>query len=281
MKFSIITAVRNNKDSLQRAVESLRVQTFRDYEHIIIDGASTDGTVEVLEQLQDDRFRIESGMTERESVSQGDRSFDSAKGDTRTLKWISEPDNGIYDALNKGIKMASGDIIGLLHSDDLFADEFVLSKVAENFQQKNVDAVYGDLVYVHSSDINKAIRYWKSGEYNPKKMIYGWMPPHPAVFIKREIFSRFGYYNPDYNIAADYEMILRLLWKNKISISYLPVVLTKMSWGGASNKNFGNLLAKSKEDYIAMKKNDLPLPCFTLALKNIRKISQFIPNKYT
>jgi len=259
VNFSIITAVYNNRENIADALESVRSQTYPDIEHIIVDGDSNDGTLDIL--LPQGLCRGRQDMDDRMII-------------------VSEKDNGIYDAINKGIKMATGDIIGLLHSDDLFADEFVLSKVLENFQQKSVDAVYGDLVYVHSSDINKVIRYWKSGEYNPKKMKYGWMPPHPALFVKRDIYEKYGLYDTSLKIASDYEMILRLFWKHKISTAYLPKIITKMRWGGASNKSFANLLTKSKEDYVALKKNDLPLPCFTLALKNIRKIPQFIRNKY-
>ncbi|MCH7724834.1 MAG: glycosyltransferase [Bacteroidetes bacterium] len=265
MKISVITVTKNNKNGLVCAIESVWCQSYHNIEHIIVDGSSTDGSVEILQQAKKSRKRTHNSLPIIDHYS---------------LVTISEVDSGIYDALNKGIKIASGDVIGLLHSDDLFANEFVLSKAAEKFQQKSVDAVYGDLVYVRSSDINKVIRYWKSGEYNPKKMIYGWMPPHPALFVKKDIYLKYGLYDTSLKIASDYEMILRLFWKHKISTAYLPKIITKMRWGGASNKSFGNLLTKSKEDYIAMKKNGLPLPCFALALKNIRKIPQFIGNKY-
>jgi glycosyltransferase len=257
MRFSIITAVRNNKDNLRNAIASLRMQTFRNYEHIIIDGASTDGTIDVIKELADEK-----------------------------TKWTSEPDSGIYEALNKGIKMSSGDVICLLHSDDEFAEPKILETVADVFNQYQTDSVYGDLLYVrkpksesdtqHKRETHKVIRWWRSGEFKYKSLKFGWMPPHPAFFVKKKVYEDFGYFDPTFRIAADYEIILRFLWNKKISTAYLPKVITRMAGGGESNRSIGNIIIKSMEDYGALKKNKIPFPIFTLICKNFRKFPQFL-----
>jgi len=266
LKFSIITVVLNNKNNIADAIESVRSQSFPQLEHIIVDGGSEDGTLDILRHF--DKLSADSTQDDR-------------------LVLISEKDDGIYDAINKGINMSTGDVIGFLHSDDLFYDGTVLESLMDKFEKEKVDSIYGDLLYVSSNNLNNVLRYWKAGDttkvqHGRKEMEraikHGWMPPHPALFVKREIYEKHGLYDTSLKIASDYEMILRLFWKHKISTAYLPKIITKMRWGGTSNKSFGNLITKSKEDYIAMKKNGLPLPCFTLALKNIRKLPQFIRN---
>ncbi|GIK62066.1 MAG: glycosyl transferase [Ignavibacteriota bacterium] len=308
MKISIITVAKNNKAGLLGAIECVRKQTYKNVEHIIVDGGSTDGTVEILKQVQDD---IRSAQ------------YDSRLTTNYSLLTISETDSGIYDAINKGIRLAAGDVIGLLHSDDLYADENVLERYAEIFkrpfdfaQGDNVDAVYSDLVYVRkkrevrgkklkdeiSEDTNhrlpttySTIRYWKThksvssnqSSVNNKNTEYcslvtdhllkkGWMPPHPTLFIRKELFTKYGFYRTDMKIAADYEMILRLLYKHKINSHYLPITTYLMSIGGASNKSLKNILQKSKEDYLAMKINGISIPVFTLVSKNLRKLPQFL-----
>jgi len=274
MKISVITVTKNNKNGLVCAIESVWCQSYHTIEHIIVDGSSTDGSVEILQQAKKSRERTHNSLLITDHYS---------------LVTISEVDSGIYDAINKGIKMATGDVIGFLHSDDLFFDDTVLESLMNEFEKENVDSVYGDLLYVSSNNTNNVLRYWKAGDPSKvqrgrkgmeRAIIHGWMPPHPAIFVKRDIYEKHGLYDTSLKIASDYEMILRLFWKHKISIAYLPKIITKMRWGGASNKSFANLLTKSKEDYIAMKKNGLPLPYFTLALKNIRKIPQFMRKKY-
>lgn len=332
MKISIITVVKNNKPGLLRAIECVRNQTYKNVEHIIVDGGSMDGTKEMM---KNGRLMMED------------------------VKFSSEADEGIYDAINKGIKLATGDVIGLLHSDDLYADENVLEKYGEVFtrpfdfaqgdklrqaqndtlrqaQDKRVDAVYSDLVYVsqksgvrsQESDSRQpayrtgragmtelkttnlptgqaghslltthfsTIRYWKTHKTVSSKqssvnseetdhhllitdhlLKKGWMPPHPTLFIKKEIFEKYGYYRTDMKIAADYEMILRLLYKYKITSYYLPLTTYLMSIGGASNKSLKNILRKSKEDYLAMKINGINFPLLTLVSKNLRKLPQFL-----
>jgi glycosyltransferase len=310
MKISIITVTKNNKPGLMRAIECVRNQTYKNIEHIIIDGGSTDGTVDMLRQAQNDSLLTTNLPTGQAGYS---------------LTTISEPDDGIYDAINKGIKLATGDVIGLLHSDDLFADEKVLEKYAEAFGTDSrqdgmtgrIEAVYSDLVYVsqktgvrsqeleggNSTTTNyslltsnySVIRYWKthkssisnessvSNKNADHRLLVtdhllknGWMPPHPTLFISKEIFDKYGLYRTDMKIAADYEMILRLLYKHRISAHYLPVTTYIMTIGGASNKSVGNIIQKSKEDYLAMKMNGINFPILTLIRKNLRKLPQFL-----
>jgi glycosyltransferase len=246
MKVSVITAVFNGKDTIGDALTSVSRQTYKNIEHLIIDGGSTDGTLEVIERFKD-----------------------------RTTKIVSEPDNGIYDALNKGIGLASGDVIGLLHGDDFYAHDKVLESVVRVFKEQNVDSCYGDLLYVHKNDTEKVIRYWKASEYHPGKFRYGWMPPHPTFFVRREMYEKYGYFNTDFRIAADYELMLRFLEKHRISTYYIPEVFIKMRLGGASNKSLKNLFIKSSEDYKAWKVNNLNGGFYTILLKNFTKIPQF------
>jgi glycosyltransferase len=249
LKISIITSVFNNKDNIAQAIESVSSQTYKNIEHIIIDGGSTDGTIDVVNTFKNQLAVV-----------------------------VSEKDNGIYDGLNKGIALATGDIIGFLHSDDLYEDEFVIEKVAAAFTTHNVDSVYGDLVYVNKNDTSKIVRYWKSGEFTPKKLRKGWMPPHPTLFIKRRIYEEHGVFNTNFKIAADYDLILRFLGKYSISTHYIPNILIRMRVGGASNKSLRNIYLKSSEDLRAMQENSVG-NIFSLVIKNISKLHQFILSK--
>ena len=414
MKISIITATKNNKAGLLRAIESVRSQTYKNVEHIIVDGGSTDGTGEVIKNLAyrqaGVQFTINNDTSSRAACpdlsgesrdlkislpidrgrndkDQGDNAnvilrqaqYDEAQGNKTlitnhySLITISEADNGIYDAINKGIKLATGDVIGLLHSDDFYADEFVLERVAEAFQDKSIkekeksfnqdkrlkekdesfiqdkrlkdkeksipssripagvrdlkispsgrndneppatdhqkptiDAVYSDLVYVRSkkrearsenedlksidhSALNiehSVLRNWKthsshfdSAQCDTRRMtkliLKGWMPPHPTLFVRKEIFDKYGLYRTDMKIAADYEMILRLFYKHKITTNYLPLTTYCMTIGGASNKSLKNIFIKSSEDYRALKLHGIPFVVKTLLMKNLRKLPQF------
>jgi glycosyltransferase len=371
MKFSIITVTKNNKSGLLRAIECVRNQTYKNIEHIIVDGGSTDGTVEILNQVQDDIRSVQGKISKKDSGSESGMTTRNYQ-----LLSISEPDTGIYDAINKGIKISTGDVIGLLHSDDLYADENVLEKYAAAFTQQTtnnrpptIDAVYSDLVYVRqkfelqskASDSGQAgmtrridavysdlvyvrekskfqkptpdsfrgqkvdsgsesgmtagsttnlptgqagysllttnysvIRYWRSHTKSVDSgsgsgmttsgyqslitdhlLRKGWMPPHPTLFIRKEIFEKYGLYNTELKIASDYEMILRLFFNHKITTHYLPITTYLMTIGGASNKSLKNILQKSKEDYQAMKMNGIKFPSITLAIKNLRKLPQF------
>ncbi|WP_019867375.1 glycosyltransferase family 2 protein [Methylovulum miyakonense] len=245
MKISIITSVFNNQETIADAIASVLSQTYPDIEYIIIDGGSTDGTVGVVKPYQD-----------------------------RLATFISEPDKGIYDGLNKGIKLATGDIIGFLHSDDLYEDNQAIEKVAQAFMDYGVDSVYGDLTYIDKNDPTRIIRYWQSGGFSLNKLRHGWMPPHPTFFVKRDVYERYGLFDTRFKIAADYDLILRFLGKQQISTHYIPSILIKMRVGGASNKNWKNILRKSTEDLQAMKNNGIG-GVFSLVIKNLSKLQQF------
>jgi len=250
MKISIITATFNCEDTIKDCIESVLSQEFNDIEHIIIDGVSKDKTLEIVNSYS-----------------------------SQISKIISEPDSGIYDALNKGILNSTGDIIGFLHADDIFYDSKIISNIAKAFENKETDSVYGDLIYVSKDNTDKIIRYWKSGEFSFSKIKKGWMPPHPTFFVKREIYEKHGIFDTQFRISADYDIVLRFLGKFKISTTYIPIVFTKMRVGGESNKNLKNILLKMKEDLKALKKNKLGGPV-TILFKNISKIPQlFVHNR--
>lgn len=246
MHFSIITAVWNRRATLGDALASLDAQSYRKFEHVVQDGGSTDGTLALLAANSDRRMRL-----------------------------VSEPDGGIYDALNRAMTRASGDVIGLLHSDDFLAHEHVLRDVAALFEATGADAVYGDLDYVSAVDPRRIVRRWRSGTYSPDKLRRGWMPPHPALFLKRSVIERWGGYDTSFRIAADYDSILRYFGKGGISAAYLPQVLVKMRVGGTSNASFQQILRKSHEDYRALRQNEIG-GLGTLARKNFSKIGQFM-----
>jgi glycosyltransferase involved in cell wall biosynthesis len=247
MKVSVITAVYNNKQYLGDCIESVLAQSFRELEYIIIDGASTDGTLDIIKKYAG-----------------------------RISKWTSGPDSGIYDALNKGIKAATGDIIGFIHADDIYAHDKVLARVVSEMTQHNVDSCYGDLLYVDKKNTERIIRYWKSRHYREGLFQRGWMPPHPTFFVRKEIYERHGSFNTDFRIASDYELMLRFLEKEKISTLYIPEVLIKMRVGGASNRTAKNIVLKTAEDYKAWNVNGLERKFYTIPLKNLSKISQFL-----
>ena len=247
MKVTIITVVRNNVKSIEDCIKSVIGQTHKDIEYVIIDKGSTDGTVDIVEKYKD-----------------------------RIAVFVSEKDEGAYYALNKGLQIASGDIIGILHSDDVYENEHVIERVVNIFKGSNsIQAVYADLVYVSKNDINKVIRYWHSGEYDENSFVNGWMPPHPTLFIRKKIYDQFGVYNTSFKICADYELILRFLYKHKIVPYYLPEVIVRMRVGGLSNKNPIAMMRKSCEDYKAWKSNGLKASLVTIFKKNIIKIPQF------
>jgi len=246
MKISIITSVYNNEKTIEDAIKSVLSQTYPNIEYIVVDGASKDNTVSVIKKYQD-----------------------------KISTFVSERDKGIYDGLNKGVSLATGDVIAFLHSDDIYADENIISEVVEHFKRTNTDSIYGDLVYVDKEDTSKIFRYWKSGEYSFKKLCNGWMPPHPTFFVKKEFYDKYGKFDLDFGIAADYDFMLRMLGKYKITTSYLPKVLYKMRVGGASNRSLKNIIQKSREDIKALKNNNIG-GLHTIILKNLSKIPQFL-----
>ncbi len=245
---SVITVVRNSVSTIRDCIESVKRQSYP-AEHIIIDGASDDGTLEIIQEY-------------KSSVSQ----------------FISEPDKGIYDAMNKGIKLASGDIIGILNSDDLYPTSDTLSEVAKVFEKKNIDSCYGDLVYVNPIKTDKTRRYWRSGYFNPRRFYFGWMPPHPTFFVRRSVYEKYGFFNLALGSAADYELMLRFLLKYKISTTYLPHILVKMRNGGESNASLKNRIRANKMDRMAWKINGLKPHTWTLWMKPLRKIGQYFTN---
>lgn len=244
MKVSVITATYNSEDYVQENIDSVFSQTYNNVEHIVVDGKSTDKTLNILKE-----------------------------NEHKIAKWTSEPDNGIYDAMNKGINFATGEVIAFLNSDDFYADGKVIEKVVNVFKNNNVDSVYGDLVYV-SKKSERRVRSWNSGEYSNGIMEKGWMPPHPTFFVKKEIFDKFGFFYTNFKISADYELMLRFLHKHRISTYYIPEVLVKMRTGGESNR-VRNYISKYKEDYEAMKINNIKLPFYCLLNKSLSKIPQF------
>ncbi|QTA79236.1 Glycosyl transferase, family II [Desulfonema limicola] len=245
-KFSIITAVRNGEKTLHDCFRSILSQNYLP-EHIIIDGASTDNTLQIIKKHQLKGFR-----------------------------YISEPDKGIYDAMNKGIKLADGDIIGILNADDFYANQDVLSKIARVFKNPDIDSCYGDLIYVDPDNTDRVIRCWRSGTFMPKRFYYGWMPPHPTFFVRRKIYEKYGLFNLSLGSAADYELMLRFLLKHKITTAYIPEVLVKMRIGGVSNASLKNRIKANQMDRMAWKVNGLKPWPWTLWAKPLRKISQFM-----
>jgi len=246
-KISIITAVFNNKDHIAGCINSVKDQTYKDIEHIVVDSGSTDGTTEILD-----------------SYSNG------------PTKVIHDEKKGLFYSLNNGISGASGGIIGILHSDDLYADKYTVEKVADLFNDTKVDGVYGDLVYVKRDRPDKVMRYWHSGEFKPSKLKFGWTPPHPALFLRKEVYRNIGLFDTAFTIASDYDFMLRLLLSEKFNISYISDVLVRMRMGGLSNRSLACLLRKSYEDFLILKRHRMRLPVFTLLAKNFSKLPQFI-----
>jgi len=246
MKLSIITATYNSSLTLRDTLDSVLKQDYHSIEHIIIDGASRDNTLEIV--------------TAYPHIS----------------KIVSEKDDGIYDAMNKGIVVSTGNVIGILNSDDIYIDERVISKVVAAFSDPLVDVVYGDLQYVRADDTCKITRTWKSGSFTKKRFYYGWMPPHPTFFVRREVYDRVGLFNCTLRSAADYELMLRILLKYDHHPFYIPEILVKMRTGGQSNASVRNRIAANREDLQAWKINGLTPGFFTIMLKPLRKIFQFI-----
>lgn len=246
LRISVITAVYNNCETVSAALDSALVQSGVDVELVVIDGGSTDGTLEIL-QSYGDRLHV----------------------------LVSEPDRGIYDALNKGIRRVSGDIVGFLHSDDLFAGAETLSRVAAAFDEPGVAAAYGDLVYVRKDAPDQVVRYWRAGEFCERRLRWGWMPPHPTLYFRRDIYEKHGLFDTSYRIAADYDFILRALAQEGMVARYIPEVLVKMRVGGTSNRSLGNIMRKSAEDLRALRRNGVG-GIGALLWKNVSKLPQFL-----
>jgi len=217
LKISIITVCYNSATTIDSTLRSVTSQDYPDIEYIIVDGGSTDGTLDIIKRYQNVSILV------------------------------SEPDKGIYDAMNKGIRLATGDVIGTLNADDFYTDNTAVSDVAKTFEDNAVDACFADLVYVDQNNTDKIVRYWKSQQYQPGLFKKGWMPAHPTFFVRKAIYEKFGAFDLNFRIAADFELLFRLIEKNKIRTVYLPRVIIKMRLGGTTNKNLKNIRIQNTE----------------------------------
>lgn len=247
MKITIITVVYNAEKYLNDCIVSVLNQDYPHLEYILIDGASTDNSLAIAQRYKD-----------------------------HIAVLLSEPDQGMYDALNKGIALATGDVVGILNADDMLANSQVISEVALKFAEKNVEGVYGDLHYVAPEDPSKIHRKWKSSAAKPADLALGWMPAHPTLYLKKELFERFGNYSLNFGSAADYELMLRMLYRHKINTSYLPQLMVNMRTGGMSNQSMKHRYHAFLNDRKALIHHQIPMPSFALLLKKVRKLKQFL-----
>lgn len=245
MKISIITIAYNSENTIYDTLNSIDEQDYEDVEHIIIDGKSSDNTLQIVSQFPG------------------------------VAKVISEEDDGLYHAMNKGLQLANGDVIGILNSDDIYANSSVLTKVIMAFEKTGSACVYGDLQYVKGNDINKVVRTWRSGEFKRLNFFYGWMPPHPAFFVRKEVYQKVGFFNTVLHRSSDYELMLRILFKHRYDAAYLPEILVKMRMGGVSNASLRNRVQANKEDRMAWQLNGLKPYFFTMYFKPLRKLIQY------
>lgn len=246
MKVSIVTVVFNGRAFISDCIDSVLGQDYADVEYIIVDGGSEDGTVELIH----------------------------AYGD-RISRFISEKDLGIYDAMNKGIGMATGEVIGILNADDFFSDSGVIGKIAWAFKESGTDVVYGDLFYISRRNAALIVRRWTGQPYHQRLFASGWMPAHPTFYVRRELFDRYGNYDLSYGSAADYELMLRFMHRFKVKAVYLPDVFVRMRTGGVSNRSFRNRLRSLLSDYRAMKTNAVRFPWMVVLMKPLRKLKQY------
>lgn len=246
IKISIVTVCYNSEKHIRTAIESVINQTYDNIEYIIIDGASTDGTLDIVKSYGN-----------------------------KITKIISEPDNGIYDAMNKGFKTATGDYLALINSDDFYTNEKVIEHVIKKLQEKKTDCIFGDLIYVEENNPEKQVRYWKSKEFVKGSFKTGWHPAHPTFIVKKDIYEKYGYFSLDFKLAADFELMLRFLEKNQISSCYLPEPMVKMRLGGATNQSFKNIYNQNIECYRAFKVNGLKVSILYPLFRLLPKLLQF------
>ncbi len=247
MKISVITVTLNAGCFLEECITSVHAQSYHDVEYILVDGFSSDHTREIIRQHQE-----------------------------KITHFISEKDDNLYDAINKGINMSTGAIIGVLNADDYYPSPEILTKIAETFERTGADVVYGNLDYVNRKDTSKVIRKWRTSPYEPGRLNIGWMPAHPTFYVKRELLERYGTYRLRYGSSADYELMIRFLYKYKVKAAYLDALVVKMRTGGISNVSFRNRCLASYHDFLAMRDNGLPLRHLAILLKPLLKIPQFI-----
>lgn len=233
VKFSIITITYNSEKTLEETIESVLSQSYKNIEYIVVDGDSSDGTIEIVSKYRD-----------------------------KISKFISEPDNGIYDAMNKGLKLATGDVVGILNSDDIYFDNNVIEKVVDIFNQTDSDSVYGDLYYVKEDDLTNVVRYWESSVFEKGSFKQGWHPAHPTFFVKKEIYEKYGYFDLSMKVSADFELMLRFLEKYNISAKYIPQVIVKMRMGGESNSSIKNIIKGNRSILRAFDKNNIKVNKF-------------------
>lgn len=249
MRISIVTVCYNSERYIRSAMDSVIGQSYKDIEYILVDGGSKDKTCEIIKSYGD-----------------------------KVSKFVSEKDKGIYDAMNKGLRMASGEYVGILNSDDFYMNSNVLEKVAEMLKLRKTDSLYADLLYVDTINPQKEVRFWKTGEFKPGSFKRGWHPAHPTFFVKKSIYEKFGYFNLDFKLSADFEIMLRFLEKHKISSCYLPEPIVRMRLGGATNKSIGNIIKQNKECFRSFKLNGLPVsflyPIYRLAPKLLQYINK-------
>ncbi len=246
MKVSVITVCFNSAKTIADTLRSVEGQSHPDVEHIIVDGGSRDGTLEIIAQTAN-----------------------------RIARLVSEPDRGIYDAMNKGLKLATGDIVGFLNSDDVYADSNSLEKIERAFNDQSTEACYGDLLFVASDDPNRIIRYWQVGGYHPGRVLRGWMPPHPTFFVRRQIYEQEGGFDLSYTLAADFEMAVRLTYLRGLHMRYIPSTLVRMRMGGASNASVGNMVRANLETYRAVRKHGLPVSPLFMVKRILSRLPQF------
>jgi len=247
MKISIITVSYNSAKTIESTIQSVLNQDYHDIEYIIIDGSSTDGTKNIL-----DRYK-------------------------RQISHItSEPDRGIYDAMNKGILLATGDVIGMLNADDFYINDHVLSTIASTFTASDPGAVFADLVYVQPDNLNKTVRKYSSQNFTPSKFAYGWMPAHPTFFLKNKYYKQYGLYKTDYKIAADYELLIRMLYLNKIPYNYIPKILIKMRLGGVSTASIKSNIILNQEILRACRENNIKTNIFKIYSKYPKKLLELL-----
>ena len=248
MKISLITVTYNSGTTLRDTILSVLAQTYRNVEYIVVDGLSKDNTIDIVREYEP---QFEGRM-----------------------KWISEKDKGLYDAMNKGVRMATGDVVGILNSDDFFTANDVLEKVAAGFDEQT-DAVYGDLHYVHPDDLQHSVRYYSSKIFKRNLMRMGFIPAHPTFYCKRECFDKFGYYKTDYKIAADFDLLLRFIYVNRIRIKYLPMDMVTMRTGGASTNGLKSRMGGMNEHLRSLRENGVKSNRFILSLRYFYKITEY------
>jgi len=250
VKVSIITISYNNSSTIAETIDSVLMQSYRNIEYIIVDGKSADNTIGIIKSYG-----------------------------AKINKFVSEKDDGIYHAMNKGIRLAEGDIIGFINADDKLNSKNCLSKIVNLFQAHDIDIVYGDKIYTKEYEPDKIVRYWKAGEYNRKNFKKGWMPPHLSTYIKTAFYREYGLFRTDFRIAADYELLFRFMYKYNAKSKYLPMVIARMRAGGISNRSIKNILVSNYEVYKSWKINGFSVSPFIIARKPISKVTQILGYK--